>query len=404
MIKSTFQPEKASWLIKGFLIVLALVLAACSSKSAPPRPAAPVTVATVAQKAVPYEIRTIGNIDAFASVTVKSQIGGVLSKIHFKEGQFVNKGTLLFTIDPRPLQATLMQAQGSLARDTTQLNNAREDEKRYAELVKKGYISRQQYEQQRAVADALEATVNADKAGVEYAKLQLSYCFIHSPINGRAGDVLIDEGNLVKASDDNKYLTTIRQLQPIFVTFSIPEKNLAEVKKYMSSRQLGLSVYLDNAELKPEKGLLTFIDNSVDPATGTIKLKGTLRNEKNVLWPGQFVNVVLSLYTQQDAVVVPTPAIQVGQMGQYVYVVTADLSAEVRSVVVSRTYMGESIIEKGLKPGERVVTDGQLRVVPNGKLQIKGEPETPKEGDQPASPKKSETAVPAEKAAEKAEK
>ncbi len=382
--------------MKGLLLVLSVMLAACSSKSAPPAPAAPVTVAAVLQKAVPYEIRTIGNIEANASVIVKSQIGGILSKIHFQKGQAVKKGALLFTIDPRPLQATLMQAQGALARDTAQLTNARDDEKRYAELVKKGYISKQQYDQQRTAADALEATVNADRAAVEYAKLQLSYCFIHSPISGFLGDILIDQGNIIKANDDNKYLTTIRQVQPISVTFSVPEKSLAEIKKYRAQKQLAVEVYFDDPAQKSEKGVLSFIDNTVDTATGTIKLKGTLNNEKGRLWPGQFVNVLLFLYTQQDAVVIPSQAIQAGQMGQYVYVVNEALNAEVRPVVVARTYGGESIIEKGLKPGERVVTDGQLRVVPGGKVQIKGEPEAAKENGTPAPEQKKEgPAVPA---------
>jgi multidrug efflux system membrane fusion protein len=359
-----------------FLSLLILfALSACAEKSPPPKPVAPVTAALVAQKAVPYEVRAIGNIEAYANVIIKSQIGGILSKIHFREGQFVNKGARLFTIDPRPLQATLMQARGALKRDEAQLANAREDEKRYAELVKKGYISRQQYEQQRTAADALEATVNADKAAVDYAELQVSYCYINSPINGRVGDILIDQGNIIKANDDNKFLTTIRQIQPIFVTFSVPEKSLAEIKKFMAQKQLSVEVTLDNTDKSIEKGVLTFIDNTVDPSTGTIKMKGTLKNEKSRLWPGQFVNVVLFLYTQQDAVVIPSQAVQVGQAGQYVYVIKEDLSTDIRPITVTRTYGGESIIEKGLKPGERIVTDGQLRIVPGGKVSIKGEPE-----------------------------
>jgi multidrug efflux system membrane fusion protein len=405
MLRSRSYSPKCVWFIRGSFIFLSLMLAACSSKSAPPASAAPVIVASVGQKAVPYEIRTIGNVEANASVIVKSQIGGILSKIHFQKGQFVNKGALLFTIDPRPLQATLMQAQGALARDNAQLINARDDEKRYAELVKKGYISKQQYDQQRTAADALEATVNADKAAVAYAKLQVSYCYIHSPISGHLGDILIDEGNIVKANDDNKSLTTIRQVQPISVTFSVPEKNLAEIKKYRAEKQLTVEVYFDNPNQKPEKGVLSFIDNTVDPTTGTIKLKGTLKNEKNQLWPGQFVNVLLFLYTQQDAIVIPSQAIQAGQMGQYVYVVSDALQAEVRPVTVTRTFGGESIIEKGLKPGEKVITDGQLRVVPGGKVAIKEEVEAPKESAPPPAQqqKKEDSAAPA-KTQEKTEK
>jgi membrane fusion protein, multidrug efflux system len=365
-----FRPE-LRFIILG-LSAISLLLPACSSKEAPRKPAAPVVVTTVAQKDVPYEISAIGNVEANLNVTVKSQIGGILSKVHFKKGQFVKKGALLFTIDPRPLRATLMQAKGALARDMAQLANARADEKRYAELVKKGYISRQQYEQQQTAAGALEATVSADRAAVEYAQVQLGYCYIHSPINGYLGDILVDEGNLVKAGDDTKSLTTIRQTQPIAVSFSAPEKDLAVITKYNSGKQLPIAVYIDKQDLTPEKGVLAFIDNTVDTSTGTIKLKGTLNNEKGRLWPGQFVNVSLFLYTRQNAVVVPTQAVQVGQAGQYVYVVRDDMTAEMRPVVVSRSNDTESIIEKGLSPGEKIVLDGQLRVTPGGKVQIKG--------------------------------
>jgi|WetSurMetagenome_2_1015567.scaffolds.fasta_scaffold00682_22 membrane fusion protein, multidrug efflux system len=373
MINSSLSVPAGIRLIIGALFALSLaLLPACSSQGTPPKPAAPVTTATVMQKNMPYEIRAIGNIEANLSVIVKSQIGGILSKVHFKKGQFVKKGALLFTIDPRPLQASLMQARGALARDVAQLTNARADEKRYAELVKKGYISRQQYEQQQTSASALEATVSADRAAVEYAKVQLSYCYIHSPINGYLGDILIDEGNLVKANDDNKNLTTIRQTQPITVSFSAPEKDLAEITKYNAGKQLPIDVYIDKQDRTPEKGVLIFIDNTVDTSTGTIKLKGALNNEKGRLWPGQFVNVSLFLYTRQNAVVVPSQAVQVGQTGQYVYVVKDDMTAEMRPVVVSSANDNDSIIEKGLKPGETIVLDGQLRVTPGGKVKIKG--------------------------------
>jgi membrane fusion protein, multidrug efflux system len=363
------------------LFVLSLVLQACSSKEAPPKAVAPVLAGIVIQKDVPYEIRAIGNVEANMNVIVKSQIGGILSKVHFRKGQFVKKGALLFTIDPRPLQASLMQAKGALARDLAQLESARADEKRYAELVKKGYISRQQYDQQKSAAGALEATVSADRAAVEYARVQLSYCYIHSPITGHLGDILVDEGNIVKANDDTKNLTTIRQTQPISVSFSAPEKSLAEIKKYHAQKPLTVDIFIDNSDKVPEKGVLSFIDNTVDPTTGTIKLKGELKNENDRLWPGQFVNVSLFLYTQKNAVVVPSQAVQVGQMGQYVYVIGNDYTAELRPVVVSRTNGDDAIIEKGLKPGEKIVTDGQLRVTPGGKVQIK----EPKTGEAPSA-------------------
>jgi multidrug efflux system membrane fusion protein len=354
-----------------FIFLLPALFACSQQKSVPPKPAIPVTAATVEQKAVPYEIRAIGNVVEYSSVNVRSQVGGYLSKVHFQKGQFVRKGDLLFTIDPRTYQASLLQAEGSLAKDEAQLVSAQEDERRYAELVKKGYISRQQYDQAHASARSLEAVVKADKASVEYAKVQLSFCYIHSPISGRLGDILIDEGNLVKAADDNKFLVTIRQLQPIYVSFSVPEKDLGEIKKYMSSGRLPIYVYSDKGDTAPEKGALSFIDNAVDPSTGTIRLKGTLNNSSDRLWPGQFVNVVLSLYTQPDAIIIPSQAVQSGQIGQYVYVIKDDLTTEIRPVTVARTYGNDSVIEKGLKPGEKVVTDGQLRIVRNSKVQIK---------------------------------
>jgi membrane fusion protein, multidrug efflux system len=393
MNKATIPHSVRAPLIIVTLALVFFALAACSSKEAPKRPAAPVTVAAVTQKDVPYEIKTIGNIEANASVIIKSQIGGILSKVHFKTGQFVKKGALLFTIDPRPLQATLSQAKGVLKRDEAQLLNAREDEKRYAELVRKGYISKQQYDQQRSTADALQATVTADKAAVDYAKLQLGYCYIYAPFSGQVGDILIDQGNLIKANDDNKFLTTVRQIQPIAVTFSVPEKNLAEIKKYMAHKQLPVEVILDAKDQQSEKGILTFIDNTVDPTTGTIKMKGTLKNEQGRLWPGQYVTVLLFLYTQQNAVIIPARAVQVGQMGQYVYIVKDDLSAEARPVTVARTHGEDAIIEKGLKPGETVVTDGQLRVVPGGKVAIKGKPEATKD-DVSAHQKDDKSAAP----------
>lgn len=370
-------------------LIISLNLAACSEKKgAPPMPSVPVTAAAAEQKAVPYEISAIGNIVEYAGVNVRSQVGGYLSKIHFQKGQFARKGDILFTIDPRPYKAALLQAEGALAKDEAQLANAREDERRYSELVKKGYISKQQYDQARAGANSLQAVVKADQAAVEYAKVQLGFCYIHAPISGRLGDILIDEGNLVKAADDNKFLVTIRQIQPIYVSFSVPEKNLAEIKKYMAAGQLSVDVYEDKSDKKPEKGVLSFIDNTVDPATGTIRLKGTLKNDSNRLWPGQFVNVILSLYTQRGAITVPSQAVQSGQAGQFVYVIKDDLSTEVRPVVVSRNYGNYAIIEQGLKAGEKVVTDGQLRLVQGAKVQIKTDANAQKAAESGVKPAK----------------
>ncbi len=353
--------------------ILSFSLSGCSQqKAAPPKPAVPVTVATVVQKAVPYEIRAIGNIDAFSNVAVKAQVTGLLAKIHFKEGQFVRKGALLFTIDARQQQAAVRQAVAALSRDKAQVENAREDERRYSELVKKGYVSRQQYEQVRTTAVALEATAAASQATLDAAREQLSYYFMYSPIDGRMGDILVNEGNMIKANDDNKSLATIRQIEPIFVSFAVPERDLAAIKQYMAQKQLVVDVFLDKNDPKPaERGVLSFIDNTVDAATGTIKLKGTLKNNAHKLWPGQFVTVVLTLFIQNDAIVIPSGAVQTGQTGTYVFVVKGDNSVDARPVIAARTYGNESIIEKGLNPSEQVVTDGQVRLVPGAKVSIK---------------------------------
>jgi len=357
-----------------FFILSFLFLAffsACGGKEQPPqRPPVPVTAAAVIQKTVPVQLNAIGNVEAYSTVSVKSQIGGILNRVHFKEGQDVRKGDILFTIDPRPYEAALKQAEANLAKDNAQLENAREEVRRYAELVKKGYVAQQQYDQIRTNAATFEATVNADKAVVENARLQLKYCYIYSPITGRTGDLIADEGNLIKANADTS-MVVINQIQPIYVTFSVPEQNLSEIKKYMAEGKLKVEAFLSKEDMKPEQGVLTFIDNSVDVATGTIKLKGTFANKGKRLWPGQFVNAVLTLTSQPNAIVVPTQSIQTGQKGQYVFVIKNDLTVEDRTINVGRTLNSETVIEKGLQSGEKVVTDGQLRLIPGAKVEIK---------------------------------
>jgi len=357
-----------------FFILSFLFLAffsACGGKEQPPkRPPVPVTSAAVIQKTVPVQLNAIGNVEAYSTVSVKSQIGGILNRVHFKEGQDVRKGDILFTIDPRPYEAALKQAEANLAKDNAQLENAREEVRRYAELVKKGYVAQQQYDQIRTNAATFEATVNADKAVVENARLQLKYCYTYSPITGKTGDLIADEGNLIKANADTS-MVVINQIQPIYVTFSVPEQNLSEMKKYTAEGKLKIEAFLSKEDMKPEQGVLTFIDNSVDMATGTIKLKGTFSNKEKRLWPGQFVNAVLTLTLQPDAIVVPSQSIQTGQKGQYVFIIKNDLTVEDRPIIVGRTLNSETIIEKGLQPGEKVVTDGQLRLVPGAKIQIK---------------------------------
>jgi len=358
-----------------FTVWITLFLTCSCGKSGQPvkKEGVPVTVSTVIQKTVPIQLRAIGNVEAYSTVSVKSQIGGELIRIHFKEGQDVKKGDILFTIDPRPYEAALKQAEANLARDTAQLENARVDARRYGELVSKGYVAQQQYDQIQTNAAALEATVLADKAAVENAKLQLSYCFIHAPLNGRTGSLLSHQGDMIKANADNP-MVVINQIQPIYVTFSVPEQNLQEIKKYMAAGKLKVEAIVPGNEDSPAQGIVTFVDNTVDISTGTIKLKGTFENKEKRLWPGQFVNVVLTLTSQPDAVVVPSQAVQTGQQGLYVFVVKSDLTVESRPVVTGRNLDGEVVIEKGLAPGEQVVTDGQLRLVPGAKVEIKSTP------------------------------
>jgi len=355
-----------------FCILLPAFFYACSGKpaQAPPKPPVPVTAATVIQKTIPVQINTISNVEAYSTVSVKSQIGGLLNHVHFREGQDVNKGDLLFTIDPRPYEAALRQAEANLAKDTAQHENAREEVRRYAELVKKGYVAQEQYDQIRTNATAFEATVNADKAVVENARLQLKYCYIYSPLTGRSGNLFANEGNLIKANADNP-MVIINQIQPIYVTFSVPEQYLSEIKKYMSGGKILVDAFITTGKDNPEKGVLTFVDNTVDAATGTIKLKATFANNKKRLWPGQFVDVVIVLTTQPNAVVVPSQSVQTGQKGQYVFVIKDDLTVEDRPVTVGRMLNSETVIEKGLQAGEKVVTDGQLRLVPGAKVQPK---------------------------------
>ena len=352
------------------LPLLVVFSSACSEKSKKPASASiPVIVGTVIQKAVPVQIRAIGNVQACSTVTVKAKVGGELTRVHFTEGQDVKRGDLLFTIDPRSYEAALKQAEANLRRDLAQERHAQEDARRYESLIQKGVVPQQQYDKFRTDADALEATVLADRAAVENAKIQLGYCTIRSPIDGRTGSLIIHQGNHIKAEDIN--LVVINQIIPIDVTFSVPEQYLSEIKKFMVSGKLQVEALVPMNEERPERGVITFIDNAVDTNTGTIRLKGTFANREKKLWPGQFVNVVLTLTTEPNVIVVPSQAIQTGQEGQYVFVVKQDLTVESRPVVAGRTVDRETVVQKGLNPEEKVVTDGQLLLYPGARVEIK---------------------------------
>jgi multidrug efflux system membrane fusion protein len=334
------------------------------------REAIPVLVATAVQKSVPLQIRAVGNVEAYATVAVKSQVTGVLTKAHFREGQDVKKAQLLFTVDPRPFEASLKQAEAALARDMAQLKNAREQTRRYAELVQKQYVSQEQYDQIRTTAEAMEAVVEADKAAVENAKVQLSYCYIYAPIDGQVGTLLVHEGNLVRVNDGTP-LVVINQISPINVTFAVPEQHLPDLKRHMATGKLRVGAGFPSDDGRPEQGSLVFVDNAVDRPTGTIKLKAEFANTARRLWPGQFVNVALTLSTQSDAVVIPSEAVQVGQEGEHVFVVKPDKRVEMRRVIIARTNEGEAVIAKGLAPGEQVVREGQFLLAPDTRIEIK---------------------------------
>ncbi len=333
------------------------------------REAVPVTVVKVVQKSMPVEIRAIGNVEAYSTVSVKSQVAGEVERVYFQEGQEVRKGDLLFIIDRRPFEAALHQTQANLARDQAQAKLARLQSDRYQKLFREGIASQDQYDRARASDEAMEGAVRADQAAVENARIQLSYCSIYSPLEGRTGSLMVDQGNVVKASEVS--LVVIHQIKPVYVNFSVPERFLAEIKTRMAAGNLKVVAEIPGDARGLLQGVLTFVDNAVDTTTGTIHLKGTFTNQDKRLWPGQFVNLVLTLAAQPNAIVVPSRAVQTGQSGEFVFVVKADLTAEMRPIVVSRSLEGETVVEKGLRPGESVVTDGQLRLVPGGKVEVK---------------------------------
>jgi len=339
----------------------------------------PVTVATVTRKPVPVEVRVIGNGEAYSTVVVRSQVDGQLQSVHFQEGQDVKEGDLLFAIDSRPYDSALKQAEANLARDLAQETNARIQSDRAQKLYEEGLISREQHDQFDANARALEAAVRADQAAVENAKIQLGYCSIRSPLAGRTGKLLVHAGNIVKTNDTA--LVEINQISPLYVSFSVPEQHLQEIKRYQARGKLKVEVVPSEDETRPEQGVLTFLNNTVDTTTGSILLRATFQNAEKRLWPGQFVNVVLRLTSLPNAVVAPTQAVQAGQAGHYVFAVGPNLTVDSRPVVTGPVVGPETVIEKGLQPGDKVVTDGQLRLFPGAKVEIKASLESEEVGN-----------------------
>ena len=406
-----------------------LTMSACSDRAgeAQSRPATPppvpVGVATAERKAVPLRVTTVGNVQPYTMVNVRPQVAGQITEVHFKEGQEVKRGDLLFTIDPRPFQAAERQALANVAKDTAQLRQAeaalgqrqaevtqalanlerdlaqlemaRVQDERYRELVQRELVAREQYDQVRTNLAAVQATVQADRAAVENARasaraaeammenaraaikaneamvetvrLQLAYTTIRAPMDGRTGNLLVQAGSVVKANEGD--LVVIAQIRPIYVSFAVPEQYLSAIGRFQAAGGLKVEAVLDGGQRRAV-GALTFLNNTVDPTTGTIQLKATFPNTDNALWPGRFVDVALTLSTEQ-AVVVPAQAVQPGQRGPFVFVVKPDLTVESRPVKPGRRLAGELVIEEGLTDGEQVVTDGHLRLVPGARVEIK---------------------------------
>jgi len=366
-----------------------LALAGCGTKkqaapaAANEPPAASVTVAEAAQRSVPLEVTAIGNAQPYRTVQLKSMVDGQISRVLLQQGQEVHADQLLFQLDKRPFEAALNQALGKLAQDKATAAYNATTAKKYNALAQEGVVAQQVAQQQQALATSNEAAVQADKAAVETAKVNLGYTDIRAPITARAGAILVNLGNLVKANDTNP-LTTLNQVQPIYVQFSIPEAQLAAVRANGGVGHLKVRAFPPNTQ-QSALGTLTFINNTVDPTTGTISLMATFPNQESRLWPGEFLNVQLMLGVEPHATVVPAKAVQTGQQGQYVYVVRPDNTAVVQPVVSPRTYDQLAVIQSGVKAGERVIVDGQIQVVPNSKVNVvRTVPVVPSQTDQVA--------------------
>jgi multidrug efflux system membrane fusion protein len=340
----------------------------------------PVTVAKAQQRDVPVSVSAIGTVTPLQTVQIKSMVTAQIMKVHFKEGQNVQKGDLLFTLDDRSFRADLLKAEGALAKDRAGAVNARAQQKRLQALLKEGVVAQQAYDEQESLANQFDAAVEADQAAVESAKVNLQYCKIYAPISGRTGDLLVKEGNIIKAND--LAMVVINQIAPIYAMFSVPERYLAEIKKYSGGLKVMATLPENNTTLAV--GKVSFIDNSVDRTTGTIAMKAEFGNGDHKLWPGQYVNIDLQLTTEKSATVVPTQALQNGQQGVYVFVVKNDNTVEQRILDLGPAVEGVTMVRKGVSPGETVVTDGQVRIVPGSKVEPKSADKSEAVADNPA--------------------
>ena len=355
------------------LIGLAGLLPACGeekSPGSPPRPPVPVKVDQATTRNVPVQVKAVGTVEARATVEIRARVGGELVAVHFQEGQDVPKGAPLFTIDPAPYQIAVRLAEARLAKNQALAVTAREKEQRYQVLTGEGLISRQDYDLIKAEAASLEASVAADRAAIEDARLQLAWTRIASPITGRTGSLLAHAGDLVRANESQPLLV-IHQIEPIDVSFTLPERELARLRQALAAGPLPVQASPEGPAATVESGRLSFIDNAVDTTTGTIRIKATFANTAHSLWPGQFVTVSITLATLENATVVPGAAVQTGQQGTFVFVARADGTAEMRPVKTGISFEGLTVISEGLQAGETVVVDGQMRLFPGARLDIK---------------------------------
>lgn len=333
-------------------------------------PAVPVVIAPVARKPMPVRIVAIGTVQPIATVAVKSRVDGEIAEVKISDGQAVKAGDVLFVLDTRAAEAQLKQTEATLVKDRAQLENAKRDVGRYKPLTEKEFVSRQQLDTAQTAAAALEATVLADQAIIDTFKVQLTYYTIRSPIDGRVGTIALKTGNAVKAQDTIS-LVTINQIKPIYVSYAVPQRELPGIRAAVGAGTVPVQAMVPGDPGAPINGKIFFFDNQIDPTTGTISLKAIFDNADERLWPGEFVNVSSTLRTEADAITVPSSAVQVGQNGNYVFVVKADNTVEVRPVRVDRTVGTESVISKGLNVDERVVTDGQSRLTNGSRVEIR---------------------------------
>lgn len=365
---------RLGWPAGLLLLAGGLLAAGCTRDGQGPAqapPPAPVAVGKVARRDVPVQVRVIGAVEAYSAVTIRSRVPGQILQVAFQRGQEVRQGDLLFQIDPRPYEAALAAARANLARDIAQARNARDEAKFQEEIFRRSAGTQREYDRAVAAAEAAEAQVLADQAAVQYAEIQLGYTTIAAPVTGRAGDLLVQEGSVVKADDTP--LVEITQVEPIYAAFSVAEKYLPQIRQYMAAgTPLVVEATIPQTQIPPAQGVLTFIDNRVDRATGMIQMKGTFANEDRRLWPGQFVNVALTLTSRPDAVVVPSQAVQTGQDGSFVFVVNPDDTVSLRPVRAGETWNDLTVIEQGdLQAGQTVVTDGQLRLTDGVKVAVR---------------------------------